>query len=79
MKHILGMEEEQEVYHEKDETFYVHVSNSRSKEYIIISSTSTLTSEHRYIDANLDSSDFILFAKRERGIEYDIDHNGKNG
>jgi oligopeptidase B len=77
MKHILGMEEEQEVYHEKDETFYVHVSKSRSKEYIIISSTSTLTSEHRYIDANLVSSDFILFAKRERGIEYDIDHNGK--
>ena len=75
-KHILGTEPKNDelVYHEEDDTFNVSVHKSKSREYIIISSHSTLTNEYQILDANKPNSDFKLFQPRIRGLEYSISH-----
>jgi oligopeptidase B len=62
------------VYEEKDDTFSVYVMDSKSEEYIFISSYSTLTTEFQYIKSDEPSSDFKYIHKRERGLEYSISH-----
>ena len=62
------------IYHETDETFYVHVHKSKSREYLILSSSSTLTSEHRVLRSDDPSGDFKTFHPRERKLEYGIAH-----
>ena len=62
------------VFHETDETFYTNVSKSKSNKYIIISSSSTLTSEFQFLSADKPDDQFTLFNKRERGVEYSISH-----
>ena len=61
-------------FHEKDNTFYTSVSKSKSNEYIIISSYSTLTTEFQFLDADKPMENFKLFSKRKRGLEYSISH-----
>ena len=73
-KHKLGESKDKEAYHEEDETFYVSISKSNSEDFIIISSSSTLTSEHRYISSDEPDAEFKVFQNRIRGLEYDIDH-----
>ncbi len=62
------------VFHETDETFYTNVSKSKSKKFIIISSSSTLTSEFQFLLSDKPDDQFTLFNKRERGVEYSISH-----
>lgn len=75
-KHVLGTPAEQDelVYHEKDETYNVYVYKSKSREYIVIGSTSTMTSEYRILKADDADGDFQVFSPRERGVEYAIYH-----
>ncbi|MCM8569943.1 S9 family peptidase [Gramella jeungdoensis] len=75
-KHILGTDpsEDQLVYEEEDETFSTYVYKSKSREYIIIGSHSTLTTEYRFLDANNPEEEFTIFQPRTRGIEYSISH-----
>lgn len=77
-KHVLGTQKEQDelVYFEKDDTFNVSVSKEKSKKYIVISSTSTLTSEFRIVAADTPNAKFKVFQKRIRGLEYNISHYG---
>ena len=77
-KHVLGTpaEEDELVYHEKDESFNVYVYKSKSKKYIIIGSNSTLTSEYRLIHSDEPQAEFQVFSPRERGLEYAIYHYG---
>lgn len=72
----LDKKEEIQVFKEEDETFNVFVSKSRSSRFIVIGSSSTLTSEYRFIESHTPSAPFKLFSKRNRGIEYDISHYG---
>ncbi|MBT8321271.1 MAG: oligopeptidase B, partial [Eudoraea sp.] len=53
-KHVLGTPTEQDelVYHEKDETFNVYVYKSKSRDYIVIGSNSTMTSEYHILKAD---------------------------
>jgi len=76
MKHVLGtaVADDVVVYEEKDDTFYTSVSKSKSKKFLIIASTSTLTSEYQILEANNPSGKFRLFQKRQRGLEYHIAH-----
>ncbi len=77
-KHILGSDhsDDELIFHEKDETFYSFVFKSKSKKYIIIGSTSTLTSEYRFLKADNPQGDFTIFQERVRGLEYNIAHYG---
>mgnify|MGYP001759296950 FL=1 len=66
------------VYEEKDDTFSTYVYKSKSREYIIIGSSSTMTDEYRYIKADEPNAEFRVFQPRERGLEYSIEHFGNN-
>jgi len=63
-----------EVYHEVDESFYTSVSKTKSREYIMISSSSSITSEYQYIDANAPVGEFTIFQPRIRSHEYGVAH-----
>ena len=75
-KHKLGTNHLNDVlvYEEKDDTFNVDVSKEKSKKYIVISSSSTLTTESRILLADNPDGKFTVFQKRKRGLEYDIAH-----
>jgi len=66
------------VYHEKDDTFNTYVYKTKSRKYIIIGSSSTLTSEYRILEADRPNSKFKIFQERIRGIEYAISHYNDN-
>ena len=65
------------VYEEADETFDVFVTKSKSKKYIYIASFSTLTTEYQFLDAGKPEGNFKIFARRQKGIEYNLFH--RNG
>ncbi len=77
-KHKLGSKSEDDtlVYFEKDETYDVSVYKSKSKKYLLINSSSTLTSEYRIILSATPDAKFKVFQKRTRGLEYSISHYG---
>ncbi|RSK38756.1 S9 family peptidase [Mangrovimonas spongiae] len=63
-----------EVYHEKDDTFNTFVYKTKSRKYLVIGSSSTLTSEYRILNANHPEEEFKVFSARERMLEYAIAH-----
>ena len=75
-KHTLGTDQkdDQLVFEEKDDTFNAYVYKSKSRDYIIIGSSSTMSDEFRYIKANDPHGEFKIFQPRERGLEYSIEH-----
>ncbi|MVO10890.1 prolyl oligopeptidase family serine peptidase [Flavobacterium sp. TP390] len=77
-KHVLHTDVKQDelVYHEKDDTFYCFVYKEKSKKYIVIGSSSTLTSEYQFLEADKPNGTFTMFQKRTRGLEYSISHFG---
>jgi len=79
-RHALGTDPSADVrvYFEADATFDVSVFKSKSREYIMIASESTLTSEYRFIKAAQPLADFQLFQPRVRGLEYSVSHYGSH-
>jgi oligopeptidase B len=77
-KHKLNTDSAEDtlVYFEKDDTFSVEVTKEKSKKYIVISSSSTMTTEFRTLLADEPDGEFKVFQKRVRGLEYDIAHFG---
>ncbi len=77
-KHILGTDPIMDslVYEETDETFNSYIYKSKSNKYLIIGSSSTLTSEYRILDADDPEGVFEVFQERQRGLEYGISHYG---
>lgn len=62
-----------EVFKEEDETFYTGVYKTKSDQYIMISSGSTLSSEYRYANAD-DPTEFKIIQPRQRELEYGVAH-----
>ncbi|MEL1245892.1 S9 family peptidase [Flavobacterium sp. DGU11] len=77
-KHKLGSDAKGDVmiYHEKDDTFGTFIYKEKSKKYLVIGSTSTLTSEFRILDAKTPDGEFKMFQPRTRGLEYSIANYG---
>ncbi len=77
-KHHLGDDSTQDalVYFEKDDMFDVSVYKEKSRKYIVIVSSSTLTTECQIAPADADNPKFKVFQKRKRGLEYSISHYG---
>ncbi len=77
-RHILGTptSEDVMVFHEKDDTFGTYVTKSKSNQYIIIGSYSTVSSEAQYLDANKPTGAFTILQSRVRDLEYDVAHFG---
>lgn len=66
------------VYEEKDDEFSTGISKTKSQDYLIIYSRSTLSSEIRYLNSNKPKEKFKLFLKREDNHEYSISHFSDN-
>lgn len=77
-RHLLGTDPATDalVYEERDETFSSFVFKTKSKRYLMIGSRQTLSSEYRFLDANLPAGEFALIQPRERDLEYSADHFG---
>ena len=75
-RHVLGTpaEEDELVFHEEDETFTTFVYKTKSKEFIVIGSSSTLTTEFQILRADDPNGQFHVFSKRIRGMEYSLTH-----
>jgi len=75
-RHVLGANPAKDdlVYEEKDETFRCFVFKTKSKKYLMIASTQTLSSEFRYLEAGRPAGAFKVFLPRQRDHEYSLDH-----
>lgn len=75
-RHTLGTASAEDVlvYEEEDETFDVFVYKTKSKKFICIGSSATLTSEYRYVSADTPTEEFQMFQERIRGLEYGMAH-----
>ncbi len=75
-RHSLGttQKEDKIVYHEKDEAFYVYISKTKSKKYLLITSGSKTTTEIRYLNANSPKDSFKIIHPRQHKMKYYIDH-----
>lgn len=77
-KHKLGTSQKEDVlvFEETDDTFSVYVYKSKSRDFIIIGTSSTVSDEYRFIPANEPDAEFKIFQERERDLEYSIEHFG---
>ncbi|AZJ33905.1 S9 family peptidase [Tenacibaculum mesophilum] len=77
-KHTLGSDAslDELVYEEKDDTFGAFVTKSKSKDYIIIGSYSTVSTEYHVLDANNPDGELQIIQPRERDLEYEVAHYG---
>jgi oligopeptidase B len=75
-RHKIGSDQNTLVYDEKDETFSVHMQESKSEKYIFINSTQTLTTEIHYLEAAKPEGQLKIFEPRKVNHEYSVDHLG---
>lgn len=75
-RHVLGTPAEQDeiVFQEDDERFFVHVELMRSERYLEIECGSKITTEVRLLDADDPSGEFRVVAPRRHGVEYSVEH-----
>jgi len=77
-RHVLGTDpsNDVEVFYEEDEAFSTYVYRTKSEEYIIIGSHSTISTEYRVLKADDEKGEFKMFQPRESNLEYNIAHYG---
>ena len=77
-RHILGTDASEDVivYEEKDETYSTYVYKTKSHKFIVIGSSSTLSSEFRIISADKPYGDWKIIQPREDNLEYSLAHYG---
>ncbi len=75
-KHSLGSSPDKDslVYHEEDETFNTFIYKTKSDKFLVIGSSSTLSDEYRFLDADTPEGEFSIFQERESELEYSIGH-----
>ncbi|MCW2747347.1 MAG: oligopeptidase, partial [Nocardioidaceae bacterium] len=62
------------VYEETDERFFTGVGSSHSDRYLVIGSSSKVTSEMRVLDATEPEGEFRVVWPRREGVEYSLEH-----
>ena len=77
-RHLLGTPEDEDtlVFQEDDERFEISVELTKSERYIVISSTSQVTSESWVMPAAAPAGSPRLVEERRHGVEYSVDHQG---
>jgi oligopeptidase B len=76
LRHELGDAADVLVYREKDESYYVGISKSKSDRYIEIELDATDTSETRLVDADQPDAPVRVALPRVEGEQYSLDHIG---
>ena len=79
-KHVLGTDASEDVlvFEEADETFSCGIGKSKSEQYLMIASYSTVSNEWRYLDANTPNGEWKIIQPRERNLEYSCSHYGEH-
>ena len=77
-RHVLGTDASEDVvvFEEKDETYSTYVYKTKSHKFIVIGSSSTLSSEFRIISADKPYEDWMVIQPREDNLEYSLAHYG---
>lgn len=75
-RHIIGTDinSDKELFYEEDPAYSLEIERSQSDKWIIITHTSTTSTEVRLIPADRPYKDPIIFRKREKNLEYQVDH-----
>ena len=75
-RHRLGTSLDRDVLvlQEDDERFELSVEPTKSERYIVLSSTSQVTAERRFVDADEPEAEPKLIEPRRQDIEYSVDH-----
>ncbi|MGZ4453960.1 MAG: S9 family peptidase [Nocardioides sp.] len=75
-RHVLGTKqaEDELVFHEPDERFWCGVGRGRTDRFLVIESGAKTTTEYRYLDQDHPELGWQLFAAREEGVEYSLEH-----
>ncbi|MDK6564867.1 S9 family peptidase [Corynebacterium pyruviciproducens] len=71
--------EDVRVFHEPDEKFWVGSGLTVSDKYVLIGSSSKLTSEYWYLPVDDPEGEFTLIRAREDGVDYDLTHGVVDG
>jgi oligopeptidase B len=80
MRHVIGTSTSTDVlvYFEPDEAFFLDVSRTRSRRYLLLEIASHSTSEVRFLDAERPQEMFQVLQQREAGIEYNVTHHDEH-
>jgi len=75
-RHLIGtpVADDVMVFEEADERFFAGIWLTRSERYLVISTSSKLTSEDWLLDADDPTGVFRVVVPRRQGVEYGIDH-----
>ena len=75
-KHVLGtpVATDALVHEERDDAFYTGVETTKDGRYLLIESSSTVTTETRYARADDPELRFEVLTPRRRGHEYSVEH-----
>ncbi len=75
-RHTLGTPAEKDVvvYEEKDEEFDCRIAKSRSRQFILIICSQTLSTEVRMLSADEPHGKFAVFCPRQENHEYSVNH-----
>ena len=75
-RHQLGTNplEDVLVYFESDPSFYLDISRTRSRHYLLLDLSSHSTSEVWFVNADQPEQPFRLIQPRESGVEYSVTH-----
>ncbi|WP_370247469.1 S9 family peptidase [Nocardioides sp.] len=75
-RHRVGtpQSEDEVVFHDPDERFWVGVGRTRSQAYLAIATGSKTTSEYHLIDLREPGAAPVCFHPREEGLEYSVEH-----
>lgn len=64
------------IYHEIDESFFLDISKTRSKAYLLMELENINTSEVHYLEADQPTGDFKVVSPRQLELEYSVEHHG---
>ena len=75
-RHVIGTPagDDVVVFEETDERFWVGVGLTRSERFLVISTSSKLSSEVWLLDAADPGGEFTVVAPRRQGVEYQVEH-----
>jgi oligopeptidase B len=75
-RHVLGSDQTDLIFEEKDELFDIGAGRSRDKAVILLGSQSKTSSEWQYLPANNPTAALKIISAREADHEYNVDHRG---
>jgi oligopeptidase B len=77
-RHLLGSNAASDslLFQENDEAYYLSISKTRSKKYLILCLESNTTNENWYLDADNPTGKFQVMVPRTHEVKYYIDHSG---